>query len=122
MTLLDESGTSSDWWGPQFEALASVSPHTVTAVPAGEGFTRVVAGDVQALISMEGAVDVAAETDRIQKGIDETSALLAASEKKLSNAQFIDRAPEEIVAKERSKAAEFVERLAKLQAQLEDLG
>jgi valyl-tRNA synthetase len=122
VTLLNESGKTAEWWGPQFEALAFVTPHTVDAVPAGEGFTRVVAGDVQALISMEGAVDVAAEKERIQKSIDETAVLLAGSEKKLSNTQFIDRAPDEVVAKERGKAAEFVERLAKLQTQLEDLG
>jgi valyl-tRNA synthetase len=122
IALLDESDESAEWWGPQFEALAFAAPAVVDAAPAGEGFSRVVAGNVQALISMEGAVDVAAEKERLQKSIDETAALLAGSEKKLGNAQFIDRAPDEVVAKERSKAAEFVERLAKLRTQLEDLG
>ena len=48
--------------------------------------------------------------------------MLDQAEAKLANPQFVERAPAAVVEKERAKAAEFSARLAKLQAQLEDLG
>jgi len=122
VTLVDPDGIGGDWWGPQFEALASVSPKPEAEAPTGEGFTRVVVGSVEAFISMAGLVDIDAERARLQKAFDETAGLLAGSEKKLSNSQYLEKAPAAVVDKERGKAAELSGRLAKLQAQLEDLG
>ena len=48
-------------------------------------------------------------------------ALLAATQAKLGNAQFLERAPAAVVEKERARAAEGEARLTKLQAQLQDL-
>ena len=45
-----------------------------------------------------------------------------AVEEQLANPQFVERAPDAVVEKERAKAAQLAGRLAKLQAQLEDLG
>ncbi|MCJ7725461.1 MAG: valine--tRNA ligase [Acidimicrobiia bacterium] len=122
VTLVDPTGSAQEWWGPQFRALASVAPIPASDAPDGEGFTRVVAGRVEAFIAMEGLVDIDAERAKLQKAADATAALLAASEKKLANEQYTERAPQAVVEKERAKAADLAESLANLRAQLEDLG
>ena len=122
VTLVAPTGIVGEWWADQFQAMASVAPQSATEPPPGDGFTRVVAAFAQAFISLEGLVDIDAERVRLGKAADEVAGLLAASEKKLANEQFVDRAPAAVVERERSKAAEFAERLAKLQAQLEGLG
>jgi valyl-tRNA synthetase len=71
---------------------------------------------------MAGLVGIDAERARLQKAVDETAGLVAASRQKLANPQFVERAPAAVVEKERAKAAELAERLAKLAAQIEDLG
>ena len=45
--------------------------------------------------------------------IEKTEALLAQSEKKLSNENFISHAKPEAIEKEKSKKAEFEEKIAK---------
>ena len=120
--LLDPEGIAEDWWGDQFEALAAVSPDTVAAAPSGTPHTRIVAGAVQAFVSLEGIVDVDAERERLSKTIADLGSTLAASERKLGNPQFVDKAPEAVVAKERDKAESTRARLEKLEAQLAELG
>jgi len=122
VTLVDPDGVAWEWWAEQLEAMASIAPQLATGPPPGEAFSRVGAGSVQAFISLEGLVDIEAERARLRKAADEAAGLLAASQKKLANEQFIDRAPAAVVERERSKEAEFTELLAKLRAQLEGLG
>jgi valyl-tRNA synthetase len=100
----------------------SVTPERTTEPPDRTGRTRLVAGGVQAFISLEGIVDVDAERARLAKAVAETEGLLAASRAKLANDEFVAKAPEAVVAKERVKADELAGRLAKLRAQVEELG
>ena len=58
----------------------------------------------------------------LRKAIAETEGLLKATESKLSNANFVEKAPAEVVDKERAKAAEFTATLERLNSQLEQLG
>ena len=58
----------------------------------------------------------------LEKAIGEVVDLLDRSNAKLANPSFVDRAPAEIVAKEREKVVGFEARLAKLREQLEQLG
>ena len=73
-------------------------------------------------MSLAGAADVSAERERLTRAVADAEALLAAAEAKLGNPQFVERAPAAVVEKERARAAESAARLAKLRAQLEDLG
>ena len=57
----------------------------------------------------------------MQKEISKLEPELARSKKKLANQEFLDRAPEEVVAKEREKFDRLAEKLNKLQKQLERL-
>ncbi len=118
--LLDPGGVVEDWWPEQLESLVAVAAEPTEVAPA-TGHTRVVAGDLQAFIPLEGVIDIDAERGRLLKAVAVTSNDLEQAEKKLANPGFRDRAPVEIVAKEEGKAAEFRARLDKLQAQLSEL-
>jgi len=121
VTIADPDGVAQPWWFPQFEALASVAP-AVGSAPEGTVVSRVVAGPAQAFITLEGLVDVAAERARLDKEIDEIATVLERSRAKLAKRDFVDKAPAEVVAKERAKVAEFTAVLDKLSAQRADLG
>jgi len=119
--LSDPENSAEPWWSDQLAALAGV-----TAVagdpPQGRGFSRVVAAPVEAFIPLEGIIDVAAEHERLGKAIAEAAAALEQVDRKLGNESFVERAPEEVVAKERDKHAELTGLLDKLRTQQAELG
>jgi valyl-tRNA synthetase len=120
--VADPEGIHEGWWPGQVEALAAVRPSWQAELPERAGRTRLVAGPVQVFISLEGIVDLEAERQRLAKAVAEASAVLERSTAKLGNPNFVDRAPADIVERERRKAAEAEARLGTLLAQLEDLG
>jgi valyl-tRNA synthetase len=122
VTLVDPQGETSGWWDRQFDALAAVTPVPAEGEPTGRAFTRVVAGDVQGFISLEGIVDVDVERDRLRKAADDAASTLDRIEKKLANKNFVERAPADVVGKERAKAEELGARVSRLRSQLVDLG
>ncbi|MEE9298033.1 MAG: valine--tRNA ligase [Acidimicrobiia bacterium] len=119
--LYDPDGAAAEWWNDQFESLAAVAPVPLSEPPSGAPHARVVAGQVQAFISLEGVVDVDAERERLARAIAELEASLAQSDKKLGNPQFVEKAPRDVVAKEEEKADASRARLEKLEAQLAEL-
>jgi valyl-tRNA synthetase len=62
-------------------------------------------GDMKILIPMAGLIDKAAELARLAKEIQRIENELPRIEGKLSNAAFVDKAPPEVIAKEREKLA-----------------
>ena len=98
----------------------------VAAVYAGPpasvtGHTRVTAGKIQAFIPLAGLVDVEAERPRLEKAISETEKMLERSQAKLSNPNFAERAPADVVAGERQRVTESTAKLEKLRTQLDEL-
>jgi valyl-tRNA synthetase len=120
--VADPDGVHDEWWPAQVEALTAVRPVWQEGLPERAGRTRLVAGPVQVFISLEGVIDLDAERQRLSKAITEASAILERSTAKLGNPNFVDRAPADVVARERDKAAEAESRLGTLRAQLEELG
>jgi valyl-tRNA synthetase len=82
----------------------------------------VIGADVQVLMPLGGHIDVPAETARIKKEIQKCEKEIAALEKKLANADFISRAPEEVVAEIRQRLADEKQRMKVLVEALETLG
>jgi len=80
------------------------------------------AGSMEMLVPMAGLIDVSAERARIEKEIEKNKKELARLESKLNNADFIARAPAEVVAKEREKCAVLQAGLTQLQQQQEKIG
>ncbi len=76
-------------------------------------------GELEIFIPMAGFINKEEETARLNKEIAKLQKDLAQTEKKLQNPQFVDKAPPDVVAKERSKQAEMLMTLSKLKKQLE---
>ena len=81
-----------------------------------------VVGEVEAYLPLAGLVDIAAERARLQRALDEAAAEIARAEGKLTNEQFVTRAPPEVVEKERQRLALAQEEAQRLRARVEELG
>ena len=89
---------------------------------APENCAKTVAGKLEIFIPMAGLVDLEAERARLSKEIEKTKNLIQNTQGKLSNENFISRAPEEVVNSEREKIEKYREKLAKLEEHLRELG
>ena len=81
---------------------------------AGPESATALVGDMKVLIPLAGLIDKDAELARLDKEISRLRQDIERTEKKLSNASFVDKAPEAVVSKEREK-------LNRGQAAIEDL-
>jgi valyl-tRNA synthetase len=73
-------------------------------------------------VPLAGLIDVDSEKARLEKEIARLQQLAEGVEKKLSNPQFVERAPKEVVEKEREKGESFKASVEKLRRNLEQLG
>ena len=83
-----------------------------------EGHVALVVGPVEIYLPLAGLVDLDEERSRLAKALADTESQVARLEK-LLNSPFAEKAPAEVVQKEREKLAGFKDSLAKLQAQLQ---
>jgi valyl-tRNA synthetase len=72
------------------------------------------AGDLEILVPMAGVIDVAAELSRLDRDIGKITIEVNKLSGKLSNAKFADKAPAEVVEKERQKLEDLESSLSKL--------
>jgi valyl-tRNA synthetase len=79
-----------------------------SAVAVGDGF--------ELRVGLAGAVDLAAESTRIEKEIAKLDGEVAGLEKKLANESFVRKAPPEVVEKDRARLSELREKKRKLDA------
>ncbi|MFA9460810.1 valine--tRNA ligase [Thiohalorhabdus methylotrophus] len=103
---------------------ALARPESLDWVPEGEeppqSATGLV-GDLQILVPLEGLIDVEAEIQRLDKELEKVDADLERSRKKLDNPSFRDKAPADVVAKEREKLTELGDRQQQLRDQRQRL-
>lgn len=78
-------------------------------------------GDMQVLVPMAGLIDKEAEIARLQKELDKHQKEIQRVEGKLGNPKFVDRAPADVVEKEKAKITEHQAAQAELQTQLEKI-
>jgi valyl-tRNA synthetase len=78
-------------------------------------------GEMRILIPMSGLIDKDAELARLNREIEKRAKELERSESKLQNPGFVDRAPAEVVEKERLKIADMRSALDNLRAQREKI-
>ncbi|MCC6936343.1 MAG: valine--tRNA ligase, partial [Thermomicrobiales bacterium] len=82
----------------------------------------IVVGGATIYLPLAGMVDLAAEQARLEKEIAEAKAEIARVDAMLGNAQFVEKAPEKVVATQRERRERAVERLALLRRSLAELG
>jgi valyl-tRNA synthetase len=104
------------------ETLAGLSSMDFSGEAPGEGYgIRVVLEDVQAYVSWKSGVDPAGEIERLKKRIGKVEVELKRCVEKLSNERFVEKAPPEVVEKEREKERELLGKLDGLNGQIEAL-
>uniref|UniRef100_UPI00263A1E29 valine--tRNA ligase n=1 Tax=uncultured Gimesia sp. TaxID=1678688 RepID=UPI00263A1E29 len=83
----------------QFDNLAKTLLESAGAdVQRPSGSATFSLNDVDGFISLEGVIDLEAELERLQLEADKVKKHIEASEKKLANKSFVDRAPADVVA------------------------
>jgi len=83
---------------------------------------RGVVRDVQIAIPLEGLLDFDAARGRLMKDLDKVEKELGTRSRKLNNASFLERAPAEVVERERERQHELIERKGRLEQNLVLLG
>ncbi|MDX1622392.1 MAG: valine--tRNA ligase [Gemmatimonadota bacterium] len=101
---------------------ASSGVQVLAEAPREEGtVSQVVEGHVEVSVRLADLVDLERERERLDGEIARTRSLLEASRAKLANEQFVEKAPAEVVEREREKQEDLeraVERLGSLRAAL----
>ncbi|WP_181702686.1 valine--tRNA ligase [Chthonobacter albigriseus] len=123
LVLVGASEKARAWLGTHTAAiqrLARVS-EVLTADAAPPQSAQIVMADGIVALPLAGVVDLDAERARLTKEEAKLLDEIGRIDKKLSNEQFVARAPEEVVEEERAKRDGYVERLAKVRAALERL-
>ncbi|HYO46726.1 MAG TPA: valine--tRNA ligase [Gemmatimonadota bacterium] len=103
---------------------AASEARVVDRAPRGDGIAgEGVRGGIEIAVRLADLVDVDRERKRLAAEIAGIERLLATSRAKLGDERFVSRAPAEVVAREREKAADLersLERLRDLRASIED--
>lgn len=102
-----------------FARLESVTWLEANATPP-ESATALV-GDLEILIPMAGLIDKKEELARLNREIQKLKKETERAESKLQNPSFVDKAPAEVVNKEKDKLMELQNTLAKLEQQLQKI-
>ena len=89
--------------------------------PAHAGAHVVLRGGTDVFIPLAGLIDVDKERERLEAELERIESLLRSTELKLANEQFVSRAPEQVVANERSKLESLRDQHSRLQEKLKAL-
>jgi valyl-tRNA synthetase len=106
----------------QYESLLNflIKPESLTWLESGAetpiSATHLV-GDMQVLVPMSGLIDKDAEVDRLTREIDRKEKERTRAEGKINNPNFVDRAPADVVQKEKDKLQDLETALQQLIAQ-----
>jgi valyl-tRNA synthetase len=87
-----------------------------------ENLATTMAGDVEVMVPLEGFVDPEAERGKLEKDLAKQKNDRDYLAKKLSNPQFVERAPIEVLERDRAKLAELTAAVDKLEIALGRLG
>jgi valyl-tRNA synthetase len=115
-----ETQARSERWAEFIKRLARVSEISSAASAPQGSVQLVVRGEVAAL-PLFGVIDLAAERARLAKEMQKADADIARVDAKLGNANFVARAPEEVVEEEKEKREEAVGRKQKIAEALDRL-
>ncbi len=105
-----------------FDKLASVTDLMVEAgAEKPTASASVVVGRCEVFVPLVGMIDLEQERERLRGEIEEKETFLEGVEQKLNNPQFVNKAPDEVVERERQKKKDATAELERLQDNLADL-
>lgn len=107
------------WIMYKLQSLASINVSSSLERPKASASAVVEGSEIY--IPLEGHIDFDKEKERIQKEIDRIQGFVKSVNAKLSNEQFLENAPTEVVNKERQKKEDAELNLDKLHGIMEDL-
>jgi valyl-tRNA synthetase len=120
-------GTSADMlgrvdrWMDAIRRLARASQVLPLSGDVPKGSAQAVLEEITIVLPLEGLIDISAERARLAKERDKLAADAKKTRQKLGNADFVSRAPEEVVAENRERLAAAESEIARLQAALDRL-
>ncbi len=109
VTIRPGSATTAEVVGPAASLIGALSRSVITIAPdAGRApqSAHAVAGDAEVFVHLAGVVDLAAERNRLLKEIEKADKEIRFLQGKLARADFVERAPAEVVERERARLAE----------------
>ena len=104
-------------WGEIVKRLARLSDIAFADSAPKSSIQLLIRGEVAAL-PLEGVIDLAAERARLQKEIQKLDADIARIDAKLGNADFLKRAPEEVIEEQQERREDAAARKAKMEEAL----
>lgn len=100
------------------------NPETLTIgenlVATEKSMSAVVSG-AELFMPLEGLIDIDAELTRLNKELEKWAKEVKLVSGKLSNERFVSKAPEAVVAEERAKQADYMEKHATVEKRIEEL-
>lgn len=81
----------------------------------------IVHADFEAYVSLAGLIDVAKESQRLEKQLVEKRKQLTGTQSKLANAGFVERAPAEVVQQQRELVVELEQQIRVMEENLREL-
>ena len=116
----DVTKRRAEFWDTTFNRLARISGSTFPS-QVQRGSAQLIVGGETIALPLGGVIDLAAERARLAKEMAKCDADIARVDQKLGNADFLKRAPEDVVEGEREKREDAQARRAKLAEALERL-
>ncbi|WP_457090956.1 valine--tRNA ligase [Microvirga sp. P5_D2] len=110
----------ADRWGDIVKRLARISEISFADAAPKSSIQLIIRGEVAAL-PLEGVIDLDAERARLAKEIQKLDVEVGKIDAKLGNADFIKRAPEEVVDEQRERRDEALARKSKMEEALSRL-
>jgi len=101
--------------------LAKVEKIEIGKLKKPENSAMRVLKDVEIYVPLAGLMDVEEEKNRLEEEIDKLKSLLEKNKERLSDKNFLSKAPAEIIVKEKAKKEDWQMRLKKLKENLQSL-
>ena len=107
---------------PFITLLAGVGEfHTGPAVTKLKQSASQVTADFECYVSLEGLIDPVAEVKRLEKQLADKVKSLESTEKKLANADFVARAPANVITEQRKLVADLTKQIASMRETIVEL-
>ncbi|WP_340118847.1 valine--tRNA ligase [Pelagibius sp. 7325] len=122
--IVNDASAASKARFADHEALIRTLARVETLVfdqPVPKGSVQDVLDECALVLPLAEVIDLAQERQRLQKEMDKLNGEIVKLDKKLSNEQFLAKAPDDVVAEQRERLADSRQTLSKLQSALDRL-